>query len=269
MDFDDGAQPVALLGPGGIGKSKLAVAALHDQAIAAQFGERRFFVRLDDVRDETGIYAAVAHALGIDAGPQSASAMDSALRHAPTLLALDNAETPWEADLTGTEQALARLAELPGVRLVASLRGFALPGIADGRPILVEPLPHDAASTFFVAIAGDHFRADPDLPSLLARLDGLPLAIELVAQRAQTELDAATVLRQWDGERSAFLRRSEGGRKDLDLAVSLSLSLASPRMTEPARRLFAVLGRLPHGLARADLQAVMPDGGDKAASTLA
>ncbi len=40
-------------------------------------------------------------------------------------------------------------------------------------------------------------------------------------------------------------------------------------MTDPARRLFATLGRLPHGLARTDLPAIMPEGGDRAASTLA
>ena len=39
-------------------------------------------------------------------------------------------------------------------------------------------------------------------------------------------------------------------------------------MTEPGRRLFALLGRLPHGLAREDLAAVMPDEGEAAAAAL-
>jgi tetratricopeptide (TPR) repeat protein len=66
------------------------------------------------------------------------------------------------------------------------------------------------------------------------------------------------VLAAWEAERATFVRAGVGGKKQLDLAASVALSLASPRMTEPARRLFAVLGRLPHGLAQADLGAVMP-----------
>ena len=119
----------------------------------------------------------------------------------------------------------------------------------------------DPSRALFLAIAGDRYAADPALPTMLARLDGLPLAIELVAHRARTEPDAATVLRQWESERSAFVRRGQGGRKDLDLAASIALSLASPRLTDAGRRLFAVLGRLPHGLARADLPAIMPRDG--------
>ncbi len=53
-------QPIIVLGPGGIGKSKLTIAALHDPAVAARFADRRCFVRLHDVRDEAGIYGAVA-----------------------------------------------------------------------------------------------------------------------------------------------------------------------------------------------------------------
>lgn len=266
--LDDSRQPIAVLGPGGIGKSRLTIAALHDRRVTTRFGDRHHFVSLEEARDGPGVFAAVAAALGLAADSRPQAAVLAALPASPTLLVLDNAETPWEADRPGAEQAFAVLARLPTVRLVASLRGFELPGLADWRPLILEPLPEEAAATLFTRIAGPAFAADPDLSALLARLDGLPLAIELVAHRARTEPDAATVLRQWDAERSAFLRRGQGGRKDLDLAVSLALSLASPRMAEPARRLFAALGRLPHGLARADLPAIMPEGGDEAATSL-
>ena len=62
---------------------------------------------------------------------------------------------------------------------------------------------------------------------------------------------------------------ARAARKDLDLAASIALSLASPRLTDAGRRLFAVLGRLPHGLARADLPAIMPRDGATAANALA
>jgi hypothetical protein len=66
-----------------------------------------------------------------------------------------------------------------------------------------------------------------------------------MAHHARTEPDSATVLQRWDEEKSAFLRRGSGGRKDVDLAVSISLSLASPRMSEPGRRLFLSWGAYP------------------------
>ena len=134
--------------------------------------------------------------------------------------------------------------------------------------MIVEPLAEDAARALFLAVAGGRYAADPALPVLLARLDGLPLAIELVAHRARDEPDAATVLRQWDAERGRYPAHGEGGRKGLDLAASIALSLASPRMTGAGLRLFAVLGRLPHGLARADLAAIMPNCGADAVAAL-
>ena len=99
-----------------------------------------------------------------------------------------------------------------------------------------------------------------------SQLDGLPLAIELVAHRAQAEPDAATVLDQWDAERSRYPAR--GGGKDYDLAASVALSLNSSRMTPGGRRLYSLLGRLPSGLRRADLVKVMRTDGYAAAATL-
>ena len=270
--LDEEHDPIAVLGPGGIGKTTLTRAALRDARCAARFPDpdrQRLFVPLDDVRDAAGIEQAIARTLGLSAGERPADVLLSALRTAPTLLVLDNAEMPWEADRNQVEGILAQLAAIPGVSLVASLRGYEPPRGADWRPLIVEPLPDDASEALFLAIAGSSYAADPGVSALLARLDGLPLAIELVAHRAQAEPDATTLLRGWDEEQSAFLRRGRGGRKDLDLAVSIALSLTSPRMTEAGRRLFALLGRLPHGLARADIAAVIPNGGNTGAAALA
>jgi hypothetical protein len=143
---DDDPRPVAVLGPGGIGKSKLTLAALHHERVAARFGDRRLFVRLEEARDEAGVWVALTRELALEPGPQPAATATAALRSAaPTLVVLNNAETPWEADLAAVEEAFARLAEVPGVRVAASLRGFELPGTAAWRPLLVEPLPEEVA----------------------------------------------------------------------------------------------------------------------------
>ena len=76
------------------------------------------------------------------------------------------------------------------------------------------------------------------------------------------------MLAAWERERAGFVRTGAGGTKQLDLAASIALSLTSPRMTEAGRRLFALLGRLPHGLAQADLAAILPADGTEAARAL-
>ncbi len=120
--LDDSRQPIAVLGPGGIGKSRLTITALHDRRVTTRFGDRHHFVSLEEARDGPGVFAAVAAALGLAADSRPQAAVLAGLRASPTLLVLDNAETPWEADRPGAEQAFAVLAQLPTVRLVASLR---------------------------------------------------------------------------------------------------------------------------------------------------
>jgi hypothetical protein len=230
--LDDDPRPIVILGPGGIGKSKLTIAALHHPVVAARFGEHRFFVRLEEAKDADGIWLALARSLGCEPGGNPRAAACRALAAGRTLLVLDNTETPWEADPEplATEQALATLAELPGTTLVASLRGSETPGTADFRePLVVQPLPAQPSRDLFVAIAGERYRSDPDLGTLLAALDGLPLAIDLLARRAQSEPHAARLLALWREQRTAVARHGKGGRKDVDLATSHCLAEIATR----------------------------------------
>ena len=70
--LDDDRAPIAVLGPGGIGKTALTRAALRDDRCKARFSDRRLFVPLEDVRDASGIHLTVARALGLVAGERPA-----------------------------------------------------------------------------------------------------------------------------------------------------------------------------------------------------
>jgi tetratricopeptide (TPR) repeat protein len=103
---------------------------------------------------------------------------------------------------------------------------------------------------------------------LLRVLDDLPLAVTLMAHRAESEPDLAGVLQRWQRERTEILKRGPSDHRLTNLAVSIDLSLMGPRMTDSARRLFALLGLLPDGWRAAELDRLLPNDGAAAAAKL-
>jgi tetratricopeptide (TPR) repeat protein len=270
-------RPAAVLGPAGIGKSTVTLVALHQPRVAARFGSRRYFVRCAAAASRSSLLNTLALALGLDLAQATPTAdpeshVLSHLAAAPALLVLDNAETPWEADLAGAaigfEDLLARLAALPGLALAVSLRGAERPLRPSWHTTLaLGPLAPDAAREAFLDVAGDVYRDDPLLTPLLAEVGHLPLALVLLA--AQAEGTPLAILHQrWLQARTGMLHRPGGDPREADLEASLSLSLASPRMTSPSRRLAALLAFLPNGMADDDLQALDPEHGADASAAL-
>ncbi|HEX2080299.1 MAG TPA: tetratricopeptide repeat protein [Longimicrobium sp.] len=265
----DDQEPVPLLGPAGIGKSTITLVALNDPRVAERYGARRYFIRCDAVRTREALAAAVATAAGLPVGPQVEVALLSELASAPAVVAIDNAETPWEADTLRVEELLAQLAALPGLALVASLRGYSRPmGVQWRQPIQPRSLPLEDARKVFLAVTGDQFADDPDLERLLRALDGVPLAISLMASAAEGQPDLADTWARWERERTRMLQRAGGKDRLVNIEVSYELSIQAPRMTEEARRLLSILGFLPGGVARGDVEAVFPSHGTRAATVL-
>ncbi|HST60492.1 MAG TPA: tetratricopeptide repeat protein [Longimicrobium sp.] len=265
----DQPEPLPILGPAGIGKSTITLVALNDRRVAERYGTRRFFIRCDAARTREAFAAAIATALGIPVGPQVESALITELAAAPAALAIDNAETPWEGDTLRVEELFAQIAALPGLALIASLRGYSRPmGVRWRQPIQPLSLPLPDARKVFLAIAGDQFAGDPDLDRLLRALDGVPLAITLMANAAEGQPDLADTWARWETERTRMLKRAGGTDRLLNIEASYEISIQGPRMTDEARRLLSVFGILPGGVARGDLEAVLPDVGTRAATVL-
>src|SRR5262249_13422461 len=201
-------------------------------------------------------------------GPRARAATTTYLGEAPCLVVLDNAETPWEAATSGTEEIFAQLASISGLALVVSMReGEAPAGPRWGSAIRLEPLGADSARVLFLEIAGQRFD-QPGLDSLLGEIGGIPLGIELLAYNAEGEQNFGTLARYWQRERSLLLRRASADSRQLSVLVSFELSWNGKLMTDPARRLLTVLGRLPDGISRDDLEGLLPGEGDAAARTL-
>jgi tetratricopeptide (TPR) repeat protein len=262
-------EPTPVLGPAGIGKSTVCLEALHDKRIAGRFNGCRYFVRLDGAYTAKNMLAGVGAVLGMPADEVNIGKVLGHLAGQPSVLALDNLETPWEAETLETEALLAELGGVAGLSIAVTVRSKNRPvGPAWREAIAVEPLGREDAKRVFLAIAGNRHAADALLDQLLAALDGVPLAIELLAYAAEAEPDLAGIWQRWQTERTEMLRRGGSENRLLNLAASLELSINGPRMTDPARCLLVLLGVLPDGIWRTDLEVLLPGSGNAAAATL-
>ena len=194
------ARVVTLIGPGGCGKTRLAVEVVCD--VASRFSDGACWVDLQGVSELGLVAPAVGAAVDVHERPEEALTITLAQQlHARHLLVvLDNCEHLVEAcaELVGELSSAC-----PHLHLLATSR---LPLVVEGEATLeVAPLPvpdPDAQSTSTVAaadaarlfevrarqVAAD-FRIDDGNASAVAeicrRLDGIPLAIELAAARVR------------------------------------------------------------------------------------
>ena len=265
-------EPVAVLGAPGIGKSAVCLAALHDARVREAFGPRRSFVRCDGAGSADAVLAGIAAVAGVaaeDAAVRLTDQVRVVLGNGRGVLVLDNFETPWTADPLAVEVLLRTIAAIPELGLAVTARGTAWPRGLRWRDFpMMSPLEPPQARQLFLEVAGAGFAAVPALDGLVAAVDGVPLAVELLGYAAQGEPDLAG----WHsgGSRSGPRACSAdgGGRRELSMAASVEASLGSPLMTVPARRLFGLLGLLPDGAARDDLPVLLPGHGLAAATAL-
>ena len=181
---DDSVRLLTLTGPGGIGKTRLAIRAAADQADGFEGGV--FFIDLAAVRDTEAVLAAIADALGLDASPAEPllDQLSERLHDEHALLILDNFEQVTEAAPT-VAQLLQDCADL---NLIVTSRE---PLHVSGEHLFaVPPLPLQEATDLFVerarAVNPDFALTDENataVAEITRRLDGLPLALELATAR--------------------------------------------------------------------------------------
>ena len=264
--------PVAVQGAPGIGKTTICLAALHDERTLQRFAVRRWFVRCDGARSADALWSALAADLSVigEGSPGTlAERVCAALSTGPAVVVLDNFETPWMADPLPVEELLRTLGAIPQVGLAISVRGTTRPAGLRWRDFPpLGPLPLSDARRLFLAVAGVGFAADPQLDDLLARLDGVPLPVELLGYAAQGQPSLGEVAERWRRERTGMLARMGGGSRELNVAVSVDTSVTAPLMTTAGRRLLALLGVLPDGISHDDIAALLLEWGQPAAAVL-
>jgi predicted ATPase len=180
---------VTLTGPGGVGKTRLALEA--GARLAHEFTDGAWIIELAPVTDAAAVPEAVAAVFGITQQPgmNVAESVASALEGRSRLLVFDNCEHVLDAaadmiekilDRSGTTQIVATSRE--GMRL-AEERLWPVPSLD------VDSGVDSAAAALFIeraeAVVGDLSLTDdgPAIAEICRRLDGIPLAIELAAAR--------------------------------------------------------------------------------------
>ncbi|KAJ7206166.1 hypothetical protein C8J57DRAFT_1615009 [Mycena rebaudengoi] len=251
---------IAILGAGGMGKTSLATAALHNPQVEAKYSHR-YFVPCHSSPTCTELAATIADHIGLEKGSNLPKKIAHYFAHAPpSLLVLDNLETPWEAlsARSEVEEFLSLLTDAPHLGLMITLRGAEHPSkVKWTRPFLapLKPLSNVAAWQTFIEVA-DEGHDDASIKELLELTGNLPLAVSLIASVASSE-GCVKALSRWKLESTRMLSDGYDQRSSLD--ISIMLSYTSSRMTPGAQELLSLLSMLPDGLADTDLvQAKLP-----------
>lgn len=272
-----GCQLLTLLGPGGVGKTRLAL----ELALRLQTGyaDGACLVELAAIRDPTLVAPTIAQALGVPNGERPLiERLQSWLRERQLLLLLDNFEQVAAAAslVSGLLATCPRLAVVVTSRIPIQIQGehgftvgsLALPSPDGDQPL--EALARSPAVALFVQRVQQVRPAfqltsavAPAVAAICARLDGLPLAIELAAARSNLFSPSELLARL---ERRLSLLTS--GARDLPArhqslrdTVAWSYQLLAPAEQQLFRALGVCAGGCPLAIAEAMTATALPDAG--------
>ena len=256
---DERVPLLTLTGPGGVGKTRLALAVAA--ALETDADEDVLFVPLAPVREAALVLPAIAASLGLRESPvrSAAGSLVETLRGLQLILVLDNLE---HVAAAGPDLAWV-LETCPRVQIVATSRSRLHIGAEHMFPVPPLPIPDLEANLQGVTAldnpavdlfcqrarqANPRFALTADtsatVATIVARLDGLPLAIELAAARAAM-VTPETLLARLDRR----LRLLTGGPDDapsrlrsLADAIAWSYDLLTPGQAALFRRLSVFVG---------------------------
>jgi predicted ATPase/class 3 adenylate cyclase len=225
------ARLVTLTGPGGIGKSSLAIEAARQLALAHPDGA--WFVALADVTEPAEVPAAIAHGIGLFDGPErpAADALLPYMAGRSMVIVLDNLEQVLDA----ADHVLSIIRASPATRVIVTSR--APLHVAGEHELAVRPLTDDGVRLFIeraraVRTGWDPGADRPILEEICALLDDLPLGIELAA--ARIALLPPAVIRDRLAARLPLpgpgVREAPDRQRTLDSAVAWSHDLLDPAL---------------------------------------
>jgi predicted ATPase/DNA-binding SARP family transcriptional activator len=244
---------VTLTGPGGTGKTRLALEAAWE--LARSLPDGGYFVDLAPLDDPADVVPAIAHALPLEEGRGTLDSAREALRERSAVLLLDNFERVEDAAPVVSEL----LEAAPGLRVLATSRSMLR--LTGEHEYPVPTLRRDEAVALFAARAEavrHGFRLDADneaaVMEICAAVDFLPLAVELAAARIRHLAPAELAARL--GERLALLTEGPRDRPERHQTLRATIEWSHELLDDDARGLFAGLGVFSGGWTAGDAEAV-------------
>ncbi len=262
----EAARLLTLTGPGGTGKTRLCLRAAAEAA--PSFPDGVFFVPLASVTDAALVAPSVLSAFGLQqSGADPAATVRDFLRPKQLLLVLDNFEQvigagPHVAEWLRDAPAVKALVTSRAPLRVSGENEYPVPPLAivDSAAPLEELRESEAVALFVVraSSARPDFTLSRDnaaaVAQIAARLDGLPLAIELAASRVKL-LPPDAILNRL-ASRLSFLT---GGARDLPARQQTlrdTIAWSYGLLDDPVKRLFRRLGVFVAGFSLAEAEAV-------------
>jgi predicted ATPase/class 3 adenylate cyclase len=252
------ARAVTIAGPGGIGKTSLALAAAR--ALLEDHPSGAWFVAGDTLTDASQLVPALAAALHIPdlPGTDLIEVVTEFLRGPPVLLVLDNLEHLGGAGMTVMEL----LRRLPAGRIIATSR--APLRLAAEHVVALRALPPSAASALMLdrarASGASIDAGDPSVQAsvsaLCEKLDGSPLAIELAAARLRL-FNPAQMLKRLSSVLDLASKDFDRPERHRSLRATTEWTLEL--VSVDAQRLFARLGVFAGPVALELIEAVCND----------
>lgn len=245
---------VTISGPGGAGKTRLAIEIAQLQADS---GREVVFAELAPAREVEDLVRIVAETAGIEgSGVEDRRTLAANLGSRPALIVMDNCEHLLDP---AAELVDGILDAGPEAQVIITSRE---PLRVDGEAVLLLGSLGDAAAELFhdrasAVSAAERFRGDERVDALCQRLDGLPLAIELAAAQLR-HLTLDELIDRLDDRLELLVggRPRAGGRHS---ALGATIQWSYDLLPEAPRTVLDRLGVFPASFDLAAVQAVNPD----------
>ena len=259
---------ICLLGPGGMGKTSVSLAVVELPLISERFPGRNcvwvpcieatsaallveiLYIQLQVPGDKITLKKIISHLNGLEQ---------------PSLILLDNFETPWNASGTGTqkqiEDILRQLAKLTRIAIFITMRGRVPPCSTAIKWQLknIEPADEEACLRIYHDNNPNSSKdSDADIILLLEALGYMPFAVTLMAKLGMEGMSTAKeLLDAWRKSGPGIL--SDKPEESMDHSISLSVESDLIKRNPNAYTLLTILSLLPAGTTKRNLRWWAPD----------